>query len=421
MKKFYFLFILFIGGNLFAQTTYEYYFNNSLNEATTGPTLVDTLTCSASAAGYGSQAFCSGAAKPVLDFSAGEGLVFRNDPSFIGRFSSFTINMFMKYNTLTGTGNPSGAQRLITFDTSTNIGLYSFPPSVPIPNGVVHYYTGTPPVANANKEILANTYFLYTIVRVGSADSVYFYINGAKSDSVYDPAGVLSPQTSTYPIWFLIDNGTTGGGSSTCETGPGSMKYLSIKDDVSSAAQIQNFYTNMCATVLPLHLLNFQATKQNASVDLTWTTTSEVNTSHFELERASDGVNFNRLATISTHNNSSINNYSFVDQQPLSTNYYRLKMVDIDGKFTYSGILKINFSGTQNFEVFPNPARSTITITGINSNGQIKLLSADGKLLVQKRATGQTMSMDISSYSAGLYILQYFDGTTVRSQKIMKE
>ena len=60
MKKFYFLLcILFAGGNLLAQT-YEYHFNNNLNEAGGGPTLVDTLTCGASVAGYSTRAVCTG-------------------------------------------------------------------------------------------------------------------------------------------------------------------------------------------------------------------------------------------------------------------------------------------------------------------------------------------------------------------------
>lgn len=347
MKKFYFLVFLFVGFSAFAQT-YQYHFNNNLNEQGGGPALVDTLTCGASVAGYSNQAVCTGGTKNVLNFNGGEGLVFRNDPSFLSSSSSYTINILMKYNSLNGTGNASGAQRIINFDTSANDGIYSFAPTGSIPNGVVDFYTGQSLVANNKKEITAGNFFLYTIVKDAVADSFFTYINGVKSDSISGPNsfGILAPKSSTAPIWFFLDNGTTGG-IYTCEDGPGSISYLSISNSAFTATQVDSTSQAQCPIILPLRLLDFHANKQAGSVQLSWTTSSEINTSYFELQRGSDGINFNKLATIPTHNNISVNNYSFVDQQPLPTNYYRLKMVDIDGKFTYSGILKINFTGTQ--------------------------------------------------------------------------
>jgi hypothetical protein len=422
MKKLYFLSILFIGGNLLAQT-YEYHFNNNLNEAGGGPTLVDTLTCGASTAGFSSRAVCTGGSKTVLDFNAGEGLVFRNSPSFLDPSSSYTINILMRYNSLTGTGNADGAQRIIDFDTSSNLGVYSFPPGTVPPNGLVEFYTGSPLVANSNKEIPANTFFLYTIVRVGGAtDSIYTYINGAKSDSLQGTFGLLAPTNSTAPIWFFMDNGITGGGSTrTCEDGPGSISYLSITNAAFTATQVDSTWSAQCPVVLPLQLLDFHANKQNNTVNLSWTTTREVNTSYFELERGTDGKNFNKLATIATNNSVSVNTYSYIDQQPSSTNFYRLKMVDIDGNFKYSAVLKINFAGAQKLEIFPNPTNSVLTISGINNNELVKLLSIDGKLLLEKRASGQSMTMDLGNLSSGLYILQYFDGSNIQNRKIIKD
>ncbi|HYM93673.1 MAG TPA: T9SS type A sorting domain-containing protein, partial [Chitinophagaceae bacterium] len=147
----------------------------------------------------------------------------------------------------------------------------------------------------------------------------------------------------------------------------------------------------------------------------------EVNTSHFELERGSDGNNFNKLVDIPTNNNSSSNTYSYIDNLPLPTGFYRLKLVDLDGTFKYSGILKINFTGIQKLEAFPNPVSNIITVSGINNNELVRLLSADGKVLLQKRASGQTMTIDISAFSSGFYILQYFDGTSIQTLKLVKK
>lgn len=426
MKKFYFLVFLFIGLVSFGQTgvtTYQYLFNNSLAEQSGGPALTDTLTCGATVAGYGSQTVCTGGTKTVLNFNAGEGLLFRNDTGFLKQTYSYTINILMKYNSLDGTGNPSKVQRIITFDTATGIGIYSYPKSVPIPNGVVEFdTTGTGPFADPNMEIPENNFFLFSIVRIGGGvDSVYFYINGKKGDSVTDKLQrFLAPKGSPPSFYFFLDNGTTGD-PFYCEVGPGSVSYISVSDFAFTPAQVDSTSQAHCPIVLPLRLLDFHANKQSGAVALSWTTANEINTDHFELERGSDGINFSRIASISTNNNTSVNNYSYTDHNPLPTIYYRLKMVDIDGKYSYSSVLKINFVGTEKFEVFPNPANSTITVSGINNNQIVKLLSLDGKLLMQKRASGQTMTMDISSYSSGVYLLQYFDGTSLQNRKIIKK
>ncbi|HVT86300.1 MAG TPA: T9SS type A sorting domain-containing protein [Chitinophagaceae bacterium] len=420
MKKLYFLSILFIGGNLLAQT-YEYHFNNNLNEATSGPALVDTLSCGqSSSAGYSSQAVCTGGTKTVLDFNAGEGLVFENSTGFIGPTSSYTINMLMKFNSLVGTGNPTGSQRIINFDTASNFGVYSFQPGTAPPNGAITFYTGSLPTSNSFNTITAGSFFLMTIVRDATTDSVFAYINGHKADSAYDPpTRTFAPTGATAPIWFFIDNGTSA--SYPCENGPGSISYLSLTASAFTATQVDSTWGAQCPAVLPLHLLDFHANKQNNAVNLSWTTTREVNTSYFELERGADGKNFSGLATIATNNNTSVNTYNYIDQQPLSTNFYRLKMVDIDGNFKYSAVLKINFSGAQKFEVFPNPTNSVLTISGINNNELVKLLSIDGKLLLEKRASGQSMTMDLGNLSSGLYILQYFDGSNIQNRKIIKD
>ena len=406
MKKFYFLLFLFVSGGLFAQT-YEYRFNNNLNEQGSGPALVDTLTCGASVAGYSSQTVCSAGSRTVLDFNAGEGLVFENDGGFIPVLPSYTINMLIKFNSLVGTGNPTGAQRIITFDTSSDNGIYEY-------NGGVGFFGGSDTVGPYT--VTANTYFLISIVRNNAIDSVYTYLNGVLSQKHYDPFGLYGPLLPNNAIFFFVDDFRS---AYTCENGPGSISYLSITPYAFSDIQVDSTWKAQCPIVLPLQLLQFQGSKHNNAVDLSWTTTQEINTSYFDVERGSDGIHFNKIATLPTNNTPSVNNYYYTDQNPLSTNFYRLKMVDIDGSFKYSSVLKINLDGALKFDVFPNPANSSITVSGISENQIVKLLSSDGKLLLQKRVSGESMTMDISKYSPGLYILQYFDGTSLQSRKII--
>lgn len=424
MKKFYISFLLLITCSFWAQSqTYEYLFNNNLNEKGGGPPLVDTLTCGAAAqAGFSTQAVCTGGTKTVLNFNAGEGLVFENSGGFLGPNSSYTINMLFKYNTLQGTlGYPyvTGAQRLINFDTASNFGVYSFPPILAPPDGGVQFYTGDPLTSNTSNRITANTFFLFTIIRNAATDSVFIYINGHKADSIYETSGLYAPQNATAPIWFFVDNGISENYS--CETGPGSISYLSISNVASTPEEIQNFYSTLCPSVLPLQLLDFKAVKQSGSVSLSWSSTNEINTSHFELERSADGVNFNKIAQISTHNTPGINHYGYEDMIPLANNFYRLKMVDLDGSASYSSVINITFEGIGSFNFFPNPANNELTITGIQRNEYIKLFNSEGKLLLEKRAAGHVMTLDISKFSKGIYILQYYDGINFKNRKLIKQ
>src|SRR5690606_8997339 len=112
---------------------------------------------------------------------------------------------------------------------------------------------------------------------------------------------------------------------------------------------------------LPVELEKFTANVFGKDkVKLEWHTLSEINNSHFEIERSRNGMYFMRIAEIKAASNATEEHfYHYVDEKPLEdTNYYRLKQVDYDGKFEYSQIrsVSLNFSNF-NFKVFPNPVR----------------------------------------------------------------
>ncbi|MEJ0101382.1 MAG: hypothetical protein WDO19_01995 [Bacteroidota bacterium] len=99
-------------------------------------------------------------------------------------------------------------------------------------------------------------------------------------------------------------------------------------------------YTITTSTVLPVKLAAWEATPLPGKVQLEWTTATETNTSHFVIERSVDGNIFTPVAEIpANHNSQAAIQYSKEDTDPLpGKSYYRLKMVDLDGKFEYSVI-----------------------------------------------------------------------------------
>jgi len=124
---------------------------------------------------------------------------------------------------------------------------------------------------------------------------------------------------------------------------------------------------------------------------LNWATTSEINSKFVSVERSIDGINFSSIGTVIAAGNSSItNNYNFVDTNamnlPVSILYYRLKQVDIDGKFSYSIIVAIkivhSYSEPQ-ITAYPNPFTQNITlrVMAVSSTDQtdnVALYSVDG-------------------------------------------
>jgi uncharacterized delta-60 repeat protein len=164
---------------------------------------------------------------------------------------------------------------------------------------------------------------------------------------------------------------------------------------------------------LPLQLIAFTGSLQNNNVLLQWKTTAEYSTSHFDIERSTDGTRFQKTGTVSAVANSSVSNhYSFNDISGLTaTTFYRLKMVDLDGSFSYSKVVavKVNTAGAP-VVIFPNPATDLLHVQTSNMNGVVVLsiIDAAGKLYKKESGTinaSSAFSLDISMFSKGLYHL----------------
>lgn len=165
---------------------------------------------------------------------------------------------------------------------------------------------------------------------------------------------------------------------------------------------------------LPVTLLSFTGEQQGKSNLLKWATSSQLNTSHFELERSSNANAYTKINTVAGAGNSTTSHkYSYVDEQPLAgNNFYRLKMVDADGKFEYSNVVLLRvLNNDVLLSVYPNPAANklNIAISSTENIAQIRLYVFDngGKMVAQQSvANNNTISLDVSRYAAGVYVLK---------------
>jgi hypothetical protein len=154
---------------------------------------------------------------------------------------------------------------------------------------------------------------------------------------------------------------------------------------------------------LPVRLVSFTAQQLDGQVQLKWQSTSEENTSHFDVERSADGKNFSLLLTKKAQGNSAtLVSYNALDNSPLGgTSYYRLRMVDLDGTFEYSNLVSVSSESTVQVRAFPNP-----------SNGRyVQFLALNGDKLVLQSvmdAFGRPVAYEASPvYGQGLYVNFY--------------
>jgi hypothetical protein len=126
------------------------------------------------------------------------------------------------------------------------------------------------------------------------------------------------------------------------------------------------------AGTTPVHLISFSGNKISNTVQVKWTTTNEVNNSHFNVQRSVNATNFTTIGKVLGKGSmAGINNYAFTDTAtPNTTLYYRLQQVDVDGKTTLSAMVVIKNEHTPNtmLSIYPNPIKgSTVSLCFANA------------------------------------------------------
>jgi hypothetical protein len=181
---------------------------------------------------------------------------------------------------------------------------------------------------------------------------------------------------------------------------------------------------------LPLKLVSFTAklkTDLSNKVLLEWKTVNELNTLVFEIERRTDGNTFNTIGSIGAKNIDGVHHYVFTDEQLLSgINYYRLKQVDTDGKYTYSNIQAVNnVLPALTLKTYPNPVPKELTIVHpVAVKGAFltitDILGREKAVIPVKEGAISTLK-NIESLTTGIYMISYTNDSKTSFIKIIKE
>ncbi len=185
------------------------------------------------------------------------------------------------------------------------------------------------------------------------------------------------------------------------------------------------------ASALPIVLTDFKAVKRGTTNVLSWVTSSEINSKVFITERSANGTDWTTLQSINASGNSNATiQYSAVDDSPLKgISYYRIKLLDKDGKFSYSKIVAVNDGlSIKNLTVFPNPFATDVKVSITSetvSVADVRILSLDGRALINRKMNIQkgdniVLLNDLGNLSKGNYILEVITPNDKLIQKISK-
>jgi len=184
---------------------------------------------------------------------------------------------------------------------------------------------------------------------------------------------------------------------------------------------------------LPVELTSFEGKATESGISLEWETASEINNSHFDVERSADGNKFESISRINGHGSTSVtSSYSLTDKAPLKgLNYYRLKQVDFDNTTSYSKtiVVKWEVGDAMKVVLVPNPCRNgncNISISNAaNTETLVQLKDMAGRILYSKTIKSDSHLLELPADELkrhkGLFFLTATTGKQVVHSRIVLE
>ena len=271
--------------------------------------------------------------------------------------------------------------------------------------------------------------------------SVRFYYMQADLDALSTQVVATYGGTATAPIWFKTE-GVPYSYSSTSVPATGQWLGMvapatSLSQDPSGAkyaemANITSFsggsvaVSSGVASPLPITLKSFTATEKGAANVINWETAVEYNVRNFVVEKSNDAKTWTKLGEETP---SATKRYSMIDNTPFATTYYRLKNIDKDSREDVSNVVVVNRK-TGKFtitSVSPNPTNNDVNLkfeTTDNANVTINVQDIFGRVVLTQQVDANkgfnTVTVTTSEIPAGAYFLSVNDGTSILTQKIVK-
>lgn len=197
----------------------------------------------------------------------------------------------------------------------------------------------------------------------------------------------------------------TGTGTTTVFTGLSTGAHTFV---VTAATGCSSPASSSASVPLPVRLIDFTAVKEQQYARLDWSTASEQNNKGFYIERSPDGQSWKSIGFVASKaengNSSQKIVYDYRDKTPMpGANLYRLNQVDRDDQHSYSATAMVVFGADGDMTLFPNPAGSAITLSGLSGKETILIHNMMGQTIFKGQTASTNTTIDLSGRAKGLY------------------
>ena len=260
------------------------------------------------------------------------------------------------------------------------------------------------------------TYSGAAVVNINTAFSYTFAAAGGTMGYSYSSSGML-------PTGLTL---SAGGILSGTPTAAGDYSFTVSVTDANACTKTVPVSIKV-EGALPVDLINFAAKTVATGVEVTWTTTSESNSSHFELLHATEKGEFKPLTKVTALGDSKTGKrYAFLHKNAVNgQNYYQLLQVDKNGDTKDYGVKQVNFSqAKEEVELYPNPASHAITVKfPANVYSQLQVVDMLGKVVMSGKITAkdQEHKLNIALLPAGVYTVVLSSGHSKTVHKFIKQ
>jgi hypothetical protein len=256
------------------------------------------------------------------------------------------------------------------------------------------------------------------------------YFHGADNR----PGNVTGAVEEIVPSWYEDDGNNPNANPSgePCSGNPyyNCNSYFAVTFPVSHGLAGNFYFTTGTLGPLPLTLLSFTAAPQGQDAVLNWTTTNEVDTRDFLVQRSQDTTAFATVGTVDAVSTPGNHSYAYTDKALApGVYYYRLRMEDQRGRYTYSPIRSVTIGGggIAGFVLYPNPAKDMLYCqvgAAVGGKYVLQLTDVQGKVLQTQEVSLSegvtTLSFNVSGLAAGVYFITVSDGGSKQTAQFLK-
>ena len=189
----------------------------------------------------------------------------------------------------------------------------------------------------------------------------------------------------------------------------------------TTAQEFDQIFFSFTGAALPVKIDKFDAAKDGASVKLTWDASDEQGVSVYEIQRSDNGIQFSAIGTVTATQSKK---YSYSDLSTSGNGFYRLRIVDQDGKFKLSHIVSVKSKGITVIKATPNPVKSILNVEHPKAAAGATIQISNGAGVVVKRVlvpeNAVLSPVDFTGLQGGLYHVVYRSKDQVLSQTVVK-